>query len=104
MKRSPAPVGGEEAPRVEIEVLFVDDCPNLPVLLERLEAVTCGRATVTTTQVGGTAPIPPGFAGSPTLLVNGRNPFGGDGESSPSCALRIPSIEQLKELLDAAQR
>jgi hypothetical protein len=83
-----------------IEVLFVDDCPNLPVLFERIDAVTCGRAAVRTTRVDPTGPMPKGFSGSPTLLIDGLNPFGGDSDTSASCSLRIPSAEELNELLD----
>lgn len=83
----------------DIEVLFVEDCPNLPVLLERLEAVTCGRATIRTTRVDPTIPMPRGWAGSPTMLVDGLNPIQGGEEGSASCALRIPSIEELKAVL-----
>lgn len=83
-----------------IEVFFVDDCPNLPVLLERLEAVTCGRASVQTTRVDPSGPVPAGFSGSPTLLVDGENPFGVGDDTSVSCSLRIPSVEELKALLD----
>jgi len=30
----------------DIEVQYVADCPNLPVLLARLEAVTCGHVDI----------------------------------------------------------
>lgn len=84
----------------DIEVLFVDDCPNLPVLLERLEAVTCGRAAIRTTRVDPNMPMPRGWAGSPTMLVDGLNPLQSGEEGSASCALRIASIEELKTVLD----
>lgn len=84
----------------EIEVLFVEDCPNFPILLARIEAVTYGRANVRTTRVDLGGPVPTAFAGSPTMLVDGRNPFGGPRVTSVSCVLRIPSIEELKALLD----
>lgn len=84
----------------DIEVLFVENCPNLPILLSRIEAVTCGRANVRTTRVDMGGPVPPAFAGSPTMLVDGQNPFHGPSVTSVSCALQIPSIEELKALLD----
>ena len=60
----------------DIELQYVADCPNLPVLLERLEAVTCGRVDIRLREVDPDTLLPAGFSGSPTLLINGQNPYG----------------------------
>lgn len=85
----------------DLEVLCVPDCPNLPVLLERLEAATSGSTPIRTTVLDPGSPAPAGFAGSPTLLIDGVNPFGEAGAADASaCALTVPSPAQLKEALD----
>ena len=88
---------------LDIEIQYVADCPNLSVLLERVEAVTCGQTTVRLHEIDPTERVPAGFAGSPTLLVDGRNPFDvDDPDAGVTCTLRIPSIAELKTILDAA--
>ena len=85
----------------DIEVQYVADCPNLPVLLERLEAVTCGRVNVRLREVDPDARLPEGFAGSPTLLIDGRNPYGhGDPDAGVTCNLHVPALPELKAALD----
>jgi HAMP domain-containing protein len=95
-----------------LEVLHVPDCPNLPPLLERLGSIT--DATVTTREVSSDSEaVALGMAGSPTLLINGRDPFAPPGgcECGLSCRLyrdehgRVvpaPSISQLREAIAAA--
>jgi hypothetical protein len=85
----------------DIEVQYLLDCPNLPVLLERLEAVTCGRVKVRLTEIDPADRVPAGFAGSPSLIIDGRNPYGSDDSNAgATCTLRIPSLSELKALLD----
>lgn len=95
-----------------LEVLHVPDCPNLAQLLERLREVTA--APVITREVGSEAEaVALGMAGSPTLLVNGTDPFAAlDGrECGLSCRLYrdaggqlvpAPSVSQLREAIAAA--
>lgn len=99
---------------MKLEVLHVPDCPNLPPMLERLTEVT--DLPVTTRVIDNDTDAERfGMAGSPTLLIDGVDPFtpGGDCECGLSCRLyrdetgRIvpaPSIEQLRDALTAASR
>ena len=85
----------------DIEVQYVADCPNLALLLERLEAVTCGRVNVRLREVDPDARLPEGFGGSPTLLIDGQNPYGrADPGAGVTCNLRVPSVAELKAALD----
>lgn len=97
---------------MKLDVLHVPDCPNLPTMLERLAAVT--DLPVTTRLIASdTDAARFGMAGSPTLLIDGVDPFtaAGDRDCRVSCRLyrdqddRIvpaPSIEQLRDALTAA--
>jgi hypothetical protein len=97
---------------MKLEVLHIPDCPNLPPLLERLAAVT--DLPVTTRVIDSDNEAAEfGMAGSPTLLINGVDPFatGDDGDCGVSCRLyrdqdgRIvpaPSVEQLRHAITAA--
>jgi hypothetical protein len=96
---------------MKLEVLYVPDCPNLPPLLERL-----GEATdlpVTTRVIESDEQATEfGMNGSPTLLIDGADPFTADGcACGVSCRLyrdpdgRIvpaPSVEQLRAAITAA--
>lgn len=96
--------------RVEIEILHVADCPNLEVarqrVLEALEALGLSAA-VREIEVGSAADaVRLGMNGSPTVLVDGRDPFAGP---APSVACRLyrngtnvegaPSVAALAEVL-----
>jgi hypothetical protein len=93
-------------------VLHVPDCPNLAPMLGRLREVT--DTPVTTREVGTDAEATAlGMAGSPTLLINGVDPFAEpDGPAGGvSCRLyrdehgRIvpaPSVAQLRDAITAA--
>ncbi|WP_020389681.1 organomercurial lyase [Kribbella catacumbae] len=97
---------------MNLEVLHVPDCPNLPPLLERLAQVT--DLPVTTRQIDTDEDAARyGMAGSPTLLIDGVDPFAAVGgrECGVSCRLyrdpdgRIvaaPSVEQLHTALATA--
>lgn len=99
---------------VELEVLHVPGCPNLAPLLDRLARVT--DLPVTTREVTtGTDATAAGMAGSPTLLINGHDPFGTgeDRERGLSCRIYldergrpvpIPSLDQLRAALAATPR
>jgi len=88
-----------------LEVLHIPDCPNLGPMLERLQDVTdlpVATRTISTTVEA----LAQGMAGSPTLLVNGVDPFAdGRTENSVSCRIYrdergrmvpVPSREQLR--------
>jgi len=59
---------------ITLEVLHVVDCPNLQPMLERLRQVT-DRPSITREIDSNAAAAAFGMAGSPTLLINGRDPF-----------------------------
>jgi len=97
---------------MKLEVLHIVDCPNLPPLLERLAAVT--DLPVTTRVIDSDKEAAElGMAGSPTLLINGVDPFvEPEGRAGGvSCRLyrdeqgRIvpaPSVAQLRDAITAA--
>lgn len=96
----------------EVVVVHVPDCPNLPLMLERLAEVTDVpvRTQEISTEAGAAAA---GMAGSPTLLVDGRDPFAGPEPRSGGLSCRlyrdeegtlvpVPSAGQLRAALTPA--
>lgn len=98
---------------MKVELLYFDGCPNWTVADERLneaarlvsrDDLTVQRRTVNTEQDA----IAVGFAGSPTILIDGRDPFA-TGDEQVGLACRVystphglagsPSVEQLVEAL-----
>lgn len=93
---------------MNLEVVHVPGCPNLAGLLDNLRAVTdlpIGTREVTTDAEAAAA----GMNGSPTLLVNGHDPFAPPG-STPGLSCRLhrdehghpvgtPSPAQLRQAL-----
>ncbi|MEI8406495.1 MULTISPECIES: hypothetical protein [unclassified Kribbella] len=93
---------------MRLEVLHVPDCPNLPLLLERLAQVT-DLPVMTRVIDSDDEAARFGMAGSPTLLVDGIDPFAASGDYSLSCRLyrdhdgrvvSVPSIEQLRSAIN----
>jgi hypothetical protein len=97
---------------VNLTVLHVADCPNLAPMLQRLRQVTDLPVTIReiTTDAGASAD---GMAGSPTLLINGIDPFRTPDQHDHAVACRIyrdehghpapvPSLAQLRAALAAA--
>lgn len=97
---------------VDIDVLYVPACPNVDRARERLVsaldaagvAATIRETEVSTPEEAARA----GMHGSPTILINGRDPFLREGEdASLSCRLfdvggsveGAPSMEQLVAVL-----
>ena len=106
-ERSAVDVSGASAMRVQ--VLHVADCPNALARLDRLAQVFAGRADVhvdTRLVKDGEEAARLGMTGSPTLLVDGVDPFGrADQPASLSCRLYIddagtftgvPTLAQLR--------
>jgi hypothetical protein len=99
-----------------LQVLHVHDCPNLTTMLDRLREST--DLPVTTREVGtASAAARAGMNGSPTLLINGRDPFLNPDhprrEHGLSCRIyrdehgRVapaPSVSQLRNAVAAAGR
>ncbi|MDQ8705163.1 organomercurial lyase [Streptomyces sp. LHD-70] len=99
---------------MRITVLTVPDCPNGPVVQERITAALNGRtAEVERVEVTGSAEAErSGMTGSPTVLLDGTDPFGIVG-AAPSVSCRIyrhadgkadgaPTVDELREALTAA--
>jgi hypothetical protein len=100
---------------MELTILTVADCPNAAVLEERLAAVLAGYpgAVVRRRQVADEQEAAEtGMAGSPTLLVNGTDPFAVQGQA-PGLSCRLyrdaagrlsgaPSAADLRRALEQA--
>jgi hypothetical protein len=100
---------------MRLEILHVDDCPNVAVLEDHLRTVVGDRVDVEVTMRlveddGLGAEL--GMRGSPTLLVDGIDPFA-DLEQPPSVSCRLyhgaagavtgaPSLEALRHALAGA--
>ena len=98
---------------MELTVLAVPDCPNASVLERRLAAVLAGRAAIPVTRQVITSPAEAarwGMHGSPTLLVNGEDPFAEPG-TGPVVACRMyldedglregaPTVAALRRVLE----
>lgn len=102
---------------MKLEILHVADCPNVAVLQDRLAVVTAGRPDVDMflrlvedPEVAAQL----GMRGSPTVLVDGADPFA-DPAEPPSISCRLyrgpdgsvggaPSVEALRALLGSAPR
>jgi hypothetical protein len=98
---------------MDVRLLYVDGCPGLTVAEERLrEALTrVGRGGESIRRVLVETPEDAerlGFIGSPTILLDGRDPFA-TGHERPALACRLfptpdgragaPTLDQLVEAL-----
>jgi hypothetical protein len=100
---------------MELTLLTVPDCPNAAAFAERLAAALTGRPAVTVTRreiADERAAVQAGLHGSPTLLINGTDPFASAGQD-PSLSCRLyrdeegrtgpaPSVEALRRAIAAA--
>lgn len=97
---------------MKLQILHVPDCPNTSLLITRLEQAGRANAGIQMTVVRDEAEaVAVGMTGSPTLLVDGADPFAVSGEPpSMSCRLYVdedgavsgaPSLSQLRAALDA---
>ncbi len=100
---------------LELTVLAVPGCRNAPVLEQRLAEAMAGRPGVTIRHVEVAdiaAASQHGMNGSPTLLVNGSDPFAQPG-AVPALACRLyrdddgrlagaPSVAALRQAVDQA--
>jgi hypothetical protein len=78
---------------VDVELLVVPDCPNESVALSLLrlafDRVGLAAQSVRTTVIASQEQAQErGFVGSPTILINGVDPFGAAGQS-PAYACRV---------------
>lgn len=82
---------------MNVEVQYTTDCPNARPVLQRLKELAHDRADITLTIVRVAAVhTPEGFAGSPTVLIDGENPFGGVPLDAPACALHPVTVDQVE--------
>ncbi|MEU3048063.1 thioredoxin family protein [Streptomyces sp. NPDC006984] len=99
---------------MELTILAVPDCPNAPLLRERLTEALAGQPAPAIASHLVTTPEQAerlGMHGSPTLLINGADPFTEPGQpASLSCRLfrdahgatsGAPSIDQLRRALSS---
>lgn len=98
---------------MDVEVRFVEGCPSLPVIRQRLrhalDAIGCGGVDIRVRQVRTDAEAAAlGFTGSPTILIDGNDLFGQpDAVAGLSCRIYrsgqdvtgAPSTEQLMAAL-----
>lgn len=97
---------------MRVELLYFDDCPNWRIAAERLDAIAYRRGLHVERRVVSTPAEAEAarFRGSPTILVNGNDPFA-TGDEAFGLACRVyqtpdgpagsPTTEQLEAILDA---
>ncbi|GAB3885155.1 thioredoxin family protein [Terrabacter terrigena] len=98
---------------MDVQLLYFDGCPNWLVAEERLRdaLAVAGRGDARISRVLVETPQEAeqlGFIGSPTILLDGRDPFA-TGTERPALACRVfttpegragsPTVEQLVEAL-----
>ncbi len=101
---------------VQIEVLVVPDCPNHPIALTRVQTALAVAgivdAVVRTKVIVELAQAETvGMHGSPTILIDGRDPFAvDDSAASISCRLYrsttgtsgCPTVDEFVEAINAS--
>ena len=100
---------------MDVELLYFDDCPNWRVADRHLEslAVELGGITVKYHTVDTPEEaVLVGFRGSPTILLDGVDPFASAADPVGGLSCRVyetpngpagsPTIEQLREVLTSA--
>ena len=100
---------------MDTELLYFDSCPNWQVVECHLKSLAAERGDVSVRRhlvdtVEEAERV--GFRGSPTILVNGVDPFAGESDVVGALSCRVyqtpaglagsPTIEQLRDVLNAA--
>ena len=103
---------------MEVSLLYFDGCPHWTVAAQRLEEALAKVGRVGETVSHGLVETPEdaerlGFIGSPTILVDGEDPFA-TGSEQTALACRVfntpegpagsPTVEQLVEVLSTSER
>ena len=103
--------------QMQIKILYFSGCPNWQTAHNRMRTALAelGRTetAVYLQDVGETPHLPREWAGSPTVLIDGQDPFAADSGSAPArdaCRLYrtaagfegAPSIDQLRTALSVA--
>ena len=97
---------------MKLELLYFNDCPNWHITNERLVDVATGRGLIVERRIVSTpeAAEASRFRGSPTVLIDGEDPFALGGEpfglacrvyQTPDGPAGSPTSEQLEAVLDA---
>ena len=97
---------------MKLEILHVPECPNLSPMLQRLAEVTDLPIVTRLIETDADADRY-GMAGSPTLLINGTDPFAAEGDCRCGLSCRLyrdesgrivpaPSLDQLRTAITAA--
>lgn len=98
---------------MEVTLLFFEDCPNWRVADARLKEALAGLGDAAPAVAYELVTTPEqaeqtGFRGSPTILVDGRDPFAGPGDAvGLSCRMYrgpagidyAPTVDQLRSAL-----
>lgn len=97
---------------MKLELLYFDDCPNWKVAAQRLDVVAAHHGLVVERRLVATAEEAQEarFRGSPTVLIDGRDPFASGDEpfgltcrlySTPDGPAGSPTLDQLEAAVDA---
>lgn len=86
---------------LHIEVERTAGCPHAAAVIQRIEDLAARRDDLhlVVVEVGPNQPVPATFAGSPTVLIDGANPFGGTSVDTPACALHPPTPDQVDDAI-----
>ena len=79
---------------MRVEVQYTDNCPNAITLISHLRQRK--DIELVLTRVAQNVGVPDDFAGSPTVLIDGTNPFAGGRVDAPACALFPPTVAELE--------
>jgi hypothetical protein len=97
---------------MKLELMYFDDCPNWKIAAERLDDVATRRGLAVQRRLVSTPEEAEAarFRGSPTVLVDGQDPFASGDEpfglacrvyQTPDGPAGSPTTEQLEAVLDA---
>jgi len=97
---------------MKLEVLYFDDCPNWKIAAERLDDIASCRGLMVERRLVASPEEADAarFRGSPTLLVDGEDPFASADEpfglacrvyQTPDGPAGSPTIEQFEAVIDA---
>lgn len=97
---------------MNVELLYFDDCPNWKIAAERLDVVAARLGLIVSRRIVDTPEEAEAaqFRGSPTILIDGVDPFA-TGQETFGLACRLyqtpegpagsPTIEQIEAVIDA---
>lgn len=97
---------------MNVELLYFDDCPNWKIAAERLDVVAARLGLIVSRRIVDTPEEAEAaqFRGSPTILVDGVDPFA-TGQEPFGLACRLyqtaegpagsPTIEQIEAVINA---